>query len=163
MNRHCLARLLRNLGYDQVWQYIYPGGFNDFSFSARFDQRLSMGEFKDTLRQVYICPKPRTAEPRTGPFTAIAHDARYGSIGKKAQKAAYATMRKTIALRSDDRGFIECVDDILLSVPISWYHMVLVALFSTVKDIGVLLRFAKVCFDPMIRHIRRTVRTMPSR
>lgn len=151
--RSCLVRMLRNLGFDQVLEYCYPGNLNDFNMAIGLDNLQTVGSFRANMRRVLVAPvSGGISELRAGPFGSVRHDGRYGSIGDQGMEDVAVAVRDSVRVSSVDDGYVRGLDDLFQTLPLKLNYMALLFLLCEDLPVSFLYRFVKGYLDPIIRY-----------
>lgn len=152
LTRSCLVRLLRIIGFEQVFEYCYSGDVNPFNMPIQLDHTQTVGAFRDTLRRVVVASVANDVEvARLGPFPNVPGDGRYGAMGAMGLSHVARRVEEVIGRSETDHEYICRVDDLFQALPVKLYYLPLTSLLARDMPVQIMYRFFKAYSDPVIR------------
>lgn len=152
LTRSCLVRLLRAVGFEQVFEYCYSGDVNPFTMPVQLDHMQTVGAFRDTLRRIVVATVADDVElARLGPFPHVPGDGRYGAIGAEGLSHVAQRVEDIVEEPETDYEYICRIDDLFQALPVKLYYLPLTFLLARDMPVQIMYRFFKAYSDPVIR------------
>ncbi|MCH7958889.1 MAG: class I SAM-dependent methyltransferase [Candidatus Hydrogenedentes bacterium] len=152
LTRSCLVRLLRTVGFEQVFEYRYSGDVNPFSMPVQLDHTQTVGAFRNTLRRIVVATAAEDVEvTQLGPFPHVPGDGRHGALGAEGLSHVAQRVEEIVGEPETDHEYICRIDDLFQALPVKLYYLPLTYLLARDMPVQIMYRFFKAYSDPVIR------------